>query len=213
MLGRRNSGNVQKVMWAIGEVGVDYERRDVGGSFGYPSDYPNPTQVVPTIRDGELTLWESNACVRYIARTYGAGSLWPDDAKELALADQWMEWQRSDFGSAFFPVFQQLIKFDADPSTLADAVARLGAAYGQLDARLRTSDFVAGPTLTMGDIPVGALTYRYMTLPIDRPSTPNVDAWYARLCDSSAYQKHVMIPYGSNSAEWAEEEAKSAGVQ
>ena len=31
VLGRRNSGNVQKVMWALGELGVDYQREDVGG--------------------------------------------------------------------------------------------------------------------------------------------------------------------------------------
>ena len=64
VLGRRNSANVQKVMWTLGELEIAYERHDVGGSFGYPQDYPNPVQVVPTIRDGGVVVWESNACVR-----------------------------------------------------------------------------------------------------------------------------------------------------
>lgn len=211
--GRRNSANVQKVMWALGELGLDYERLDVGGSFGYPDDYPNPTQVVPTITDGDLTIWESNACVRYLARTYGEGSLWPTGRNELALADQWMEWQRSDFSGAYFPVFQGLIKFDASTSDLSDLIENLGKIYGQLDDRLASVDFVAGSTLTIGDIPVGTMTYRYMTMDIPRPSLPNVEAWYARLCDRAAYQKHVMIPYGGNSTEWMAEEKKSEGVQ
>ena len=54
VLGRRNSANVQKVMWAIGELGLEYTRHDVGGSFGYPDDYPNPNRVVPTIKDLSL---------------------------------------------------------------------------------------------------------------------------------------------------------------
>ena len=32
--GRNTSVNVQKVMWALGELGVPHERIDVGGSFG-----------------------------------------------------------------------------------------------------------------------------------------------------------------------------------
>ena len=32
--GRRNSVNVQKVMWAIGEMNLEFERYDVAGSFG-----------------------------------------------------------------------------------------------------------------------------------------------------------------------------------
>ena len=86
VLGRRNSANVQKVMWTLGELGLAYQRHDVGGSFGYPDDYPNPNRVVPCIRDGDLTLYESNACVRYLARRYGAGSLWPQDPA-AAIAD------------------------------------------------------------------------------------------------------------------------------
>ena len=67
IIGRRNSANVQKVMWTVGELGIEYTRQDMGGSFGYSDEYSqlNPNQVVPTIRDGDLSLWESNACVRY----------------------------------------------------------------------------------------------------------------------------------------------------
>ena len=96
VLGRRNSANVQKVMWTLGELGLEYVREDVGGSFGYPDGYPNPNSVVPTIQDGDIIVWESGACVRYLARTYGDGSLWPEDPAVLAEADMWMEWQRGE---------------------------------------------------------------------------------------------------------------------
>ena len=84
VLGRRNSANVQKVMWTLGELDLPYQRNDVGGSFGYPEDYPSPNHVVPTMKDDDLVVWESGACVRHLARTYGAGSLWPEGPAQLA---------------------------------------------------------------------------------------------------------------------------------
>ena len=56
--GRRNSMNVQKVMWALGELGRDYQRHDMAGSFGIDAQYTtkNPNAVVPTI---ELPLYEN----------------------------------------------------------------------------------------------------------------------------------------------------------
>lgn len=102
---------------------------------------------------------------------------------------------------------------DADNESLADKIVAIGEQYKILDAHLADNDYIAGSSLTMGDIPLGAVTYRYKTLDIDRPSTPNVDAWYGRLTERTAYQYHVMIPYGTNAAEWAEEEQKNAGIQ
>ena len=94
--GRETSINVQKVMWLVGELGLEYERVDVGGPFGGLDrpDYVamNPTGCIPTMEDDGFTLWESHAIVRHLARKHGAGSWWPDDPRTLAVADQWMDW-------------------------------------------------------------------------------------------------------------------------
>ena len=218
VLGRRNSANVQKVMWVLGELELDYVREDVAGSFGIPKGYEalNPNPVVPTIRDGELVLWESNACVRYLAREYGAGSLWPDDSTTLAIADQWMEWQRSDFSAGFFPMFMNRIRIPADkanPVAADRGIATCGRVITQLDAHLADRAYVAGDTLTIGDVPLGPMVYRYLTMEIERPDLPNVQAWYERLAQRPAFQRHVMIPFGRNPVEWNEEEQKNAGIQ
>ena len=212
--GRRNSANVQKVMWTLGELELPYERLDVGGSFGYPDNYPNPNQVVPTIRDDELVVWESAACVRYLARNYGAGTLWPDSPAELATADMWMEWHRSDISFAFFPLFQMLVRgLPATPEKIEKNTKACGAIFAQLDAQLADTTFICGNQLTMADIVNGAIVYRYMTLPIQRPSLPNLEAWYTRLTQRDAYQKHVMIEYGSNLEEWNAFEQANANIQ
>jgi glutathione S-transferase len=46
----------------------------------------------------------------------------------------------------------------------------------------------------MGDIPVGALTYRWYALPIEHPELPHLVAWYERLTARPAFREHAMIP-------------------
>ncbi len=214
VLGRRNSANVQKVMWTLGELGLDYQRQDVGGSFGYPDDYASPNPVVPSIVDGDLTVWESNACVRYLARTYGQGSLWPTDPAELASADMWMEWQRSEPLNSFFLLFQMMVRgLPGTPEKMARAEQACISAFTTLDGQLAGKDFICGSSLTMADIVIGAVCYRYMTLPIERAQLPNMEGWYKRLTQRPAYVKHVMIEYGSNIDEWNAHEQANAGIQ
>ena len=52
--GRPTSSNVMKVLWGLGELGLPFERIDVGGAFG-KTDTPeyramNPTGLVPTLQ-------------------------------------------------------------------------------------------------------------------------------------------------------------------
>ena len=74
--GRNTSVNVQKVMWALGELGVPHERIDVGGAFGKNNEPAylamNPNGLVPTLEEDGFLLWESNSIVRYLAAKFGA---------------------------------------------------------------------------------------------------------------------------------------------
>ena len=112
--GRRNSGNVQKVLWALEELGVRYTREPVGGSFGGNKDADflamNPMGLVPVIRDGDVTMFESNAIVRYLAARFGEGSLRPSGHHALAMAEQWMEWQHNVFAPAVTTIFFNTIR-------------------------------------------------------------------------------------------------------
>ena len=53
---------MQKVLWCCGELGIPFERVDIGGPFGGNQDPEylalNPNGLVPTVQDGELVLWE-----------------------------------------------------------------------------------------------------------------------------------------------------------
>ena len=84
--GRNTSSNVQKAMWAIGELGLQCERIDIGGPFGKNNEAPylamNPNGVVPTLEEEDgFILWESNSIVRYLGAKHGAGTLEPADLR------------------------------------------------------------------------------------------------------------------------------------
>ena len=107
--GRINSINVQKVLWALEELKVPYERTDAGMAFGLVNEpfykKMNPNSRVPTIDDDGFVLWESNAIVRYLAAKHGAGSLSPNDPKQRADSDRWMDWAANHVGPVITPVF------------------------------------------------------------------------------------------------------------
>ena len=112
--GGTTSVNVQKVMWAIGELGRPHERIDVGGSFGKNKKPAylamNPNGLVPTLEEEGFFLWESNSIVRYLAAKYGPGKLEPSDLHERARASSWMDWQVSVASPAIFGMFWGLIR-------------------------------------------------------------------------------------------------------
>ena len=87
-------------MWAIGEMGIAHERIDIGGAFGGNNDPDylemNPNGLVPTVRDGDVTLFESNAITRYLVAKYGGESgIRQSDPAAHAIADMWMEWAKT----------------------------------------------------------------------------------------------------------------------
>ena len=186
--GRATSSNVQKVMWAIGEIGLDHERINVGASYGGLDTEAygklNPNRVVPTLEDGDLVIWESNAIVRYLGAKYDGGGLWPNDPDERARADQWMDWMQTTLLANFVAVFFGLVRIPPEHRDIASinaAIERLNKNYQQIDAHMAGRDFIAGDRLTMGDIPIGMTLYRYYDMPLERPTLPNVETWYARL--------------------------------
>ena len=200
--GRNNSFNVQKVLWCCEELEVPYRRHDAGGKFGGTDEDEylrrNPTGLVPTITDGDLTLWESNTIVRYLAARYGSGTLWPEDPAERALADKWMDFQLGTLFPAFRDALIGLVRTapeNRDPEKIDAAVRATADVIPILDAQLRNSDYVAGPSLTVGDVALGPLLYRYFELEIDRPDLPALRTWHERLAERPAYQKTVMVPF------------------
>jgi len=188
ILGRLSSINVQKVVWCCDEIGLGYERVDVGGKFG-GNDTPeflakNPTGLVPVIEEDGFVLPESNAIVRYLAARHSAGKLWPEDLRERAQVDRWMEWLATSYVPAQRDAFWQLIRTPAekrDAAAIEASRAKSEKCAAILDARLAGQRFLACDRFTPADIVVGCAVHRWLHLPIERVARPNLERYYADL--------------------------------
>lgn len=200
--GRTTSGNVQKAMWLLAELGLDHERIDVGGEFGGNNapDYlaMNPNGRVPVLEDGDTVIWESNTIVRYLAARYGGSRFWSDDPGRRAAAEMWMDWALTTLGPQLTGLFHAAVRTpekDRDPARI-DALSKgAGKVLTILEGHLAKADWVAGDDLSIGDIPIGTQLYRYFDRDYERPPLPRVDAYYARMCERQAYRDTVMTSY------------------
>jgi glutathione S-transferase len=201
--GRRSSFNVQKVLWLVGELGLEHEHIPAGGGFGR-LDEPaframNPHGRVPVIEDGDATLWESQTILRYLAAKYGQGKFWSPDPVERGRVEGWMDWSATslqpDFLNGVFWGYYRTPEAQRDWPAIDKSLARCTEHFQLLDGVLSSQPFLAGERLTLADIPAGTSLYRYFELDIEHPEVPNVSAWYERLQQRPAYREHVMIPF------------------
>jgi glutathione S-transferase len=201
--GRKNSVNVQKVLWCLSELDLGYERIDAGMAFGRNNepDYlaMNPNGRVPTLVDGDFVLWESNSVMRYLARAYAPEStLYPKAPKARAGVDRWLDWTLSTLQPVDRPVFWALVR---TPPAQRDMVAIQKDADAEavqwriVDAQLATRHFIEGDDFTIADIALGAYARRWFGVEgISKPTLPHLDRWFAQFAGRAGFAQFIAPP-------------------
>lgn len=197
--GRLSSINVRKVVLCAQVLGIELPRTDAGLTFGVVDtpDYraANPNGLVPLLRDGDFTLWESNAIVRYLCAR--EGRLYPSDLQQRFNAERWMDWQQTTLNPAGSPGFKQWIRVtpaQRDAGVIAQSVAATEPLFAMLDEHLSRQAFMAGDALTMADIPIACEVHRWWGLPQPRPAWPHLERWYAALLTLPASRGVLDLP-------------------
>jgi glutathione S-transferase len=193
LLGRATSGNVQKVLFGLGELGLAFEREDYGRQFGNTATDAyaalNPTRKVPTLVDGALVVWESNTILRYLATKAGSDALYPTQAASRTQVERWMDWTLASLNPAYLAGFRDAKKPVAEhgPTTASDLAAELSL----LDAQLAGRDWIAGDAFGLADIALGPIVRRCLAFPLARPDLPRLAAWLGRLQERPAFAAAV----------------------
>lgn len=202
--GRKTSSNVQALMWCIGELDLDYERSDIGHSFGGTDTEAfrrlNPNQTIPVLQDADgPPIWETGAILRYLADRHGPESFWPEQPQDRAQVDMWAEWSKITIAMAFTaPVFWRVVRTPQeaqDWNQIRRAVAALETKLEIAEQQLTNNPFLAGPDFTLADIQFGHILYRYYDIDIDRADLPRLKRYYHRLTERIAFREHVMVSY------------------
>ncbi len=198
VLGRITSGNVQKVVFLLEELGTPYAREDYGRQFNNTQDAAylklNPNGKVPTLVDGETVVWESNTILRYLCNKQKNVALYPADPAARSEIERWMDWLLASLNTPYVAIFKEAKKapnergagFEADAKELATQLSILeGAIAGK--------PWIAGSRFTIADVAMGPIVHRCLDFPIALPALPNLKAWRAKIAERPAFKKATGV--------------------
>ncbi len=195
LLGRATSGNVQKVLWALEELGLTYVREDYGRQFGNTGgDYLalNPNGKVPTLLDGDSVIWESNTILRYLANCNG-GRFYPAQPVKRAKIDQWMDWQLASLNAPYVAIFKESKKAPEErAASFGEDVKTLRGLLQMVNAAVTPEGFLPDDGLCLADICFGPIARRCLAFPIDTEGLDALSAWQAGLEQRAAFAKAVI---------------------
>ena len=191
VLGRKTSGNVQKVLFMLGEMGAEYERKDYGRQFGNTKtdEYlaMNPTAKVPTLTDGDTVIWESNTILRYLAAT-GAQDLTGSTPAQSTQVERWMDFLLAAINVGYMAAFKgSKLEASERPAGFGAQVGDLHAQMAILDGHVTGKQFFALDKLTIADIALAPIIGRCLNFPLDRPAMPGLESWHNAIAQRPAY--------------------------
>src|ERR1041385_3242146 len=166
--GRASSSNVQKVLWCCAEL--EFERVDVGGPFGGNRDAEylslNPNGLVPTVKDGDLVMWESNTICRYLSAPRNGEQLYPRDPAARTHVERWMDWQLAVIGPPMGQLLFGLIRSKPetrDQGAIEAARRRALAGWTIVEDEVKDRAWLGGDSLSLAEIVLGTQIYRWFT--------------------------------------------------
>ncbi len=181
LLGRATSGNVQKVIFLLEELGLKYVREDYGRQFNNTNTDAyrkmNPTMKVPTLVDAASIIWESNTILRYLAAIHGP-QLTGATPAEKTYVERWMDWMLAALNPPYLGVFKDARKPAAERGAdftvqSADLIAQLRI----LDGHLLGKSWCALDRMTIAEIALAPVVKRCLEFPIERPGLSELTRW------------------------------------
>jgi glutathione S-transferase len=139
----------------------------------------NPFGQVPTIEDGEVVLFDSNAILVYLAKRYGAASWLPDDPLSAAAVQRWLSLAAGQI--AYGPCSARLVTVFGAPLDIARAQQIAIKLFQLLDDELAHKLFAAGDQVSIADIAAHTYIAHAPEGGISLDAYPNLRAWLARV--------------------------------
>lgn len=176
-----------RTLWMAKELGLDYEHVKIDfadGATRTPAYLAvNPNGHVPSIDDDGFILWESMAVNLYLAKKYGAGTLYPRLLEDEARAWQWSFWGMTEIErNVLTAMFNRaILPEDQRDAAAADAAEQaLGPPLKVLDGALARSANLLGEDFTVADLNVASILAWARPARIDTAPFPKAADWLGR---------------------------------
>jgi glutathione S-transferase len=151
----------------------------------------NPNMKVPTLVDGDKTLWESSAIMAYLCVKAGSkagADMWPNKTSEEQIeVMRWLAWSDSHWSLAVAPFyFEHIVKSTfgigpPDTESLTSKTAECVRYAKVLDAHLAGHDYIVCDRLTIVDFHLASMAayWRESKMPLEDFS--HIVSWLDRL--------------------------------
>ena len=181
-------------MMFIADEGLDVEQQIVdimsGEHYGEAFTKINPNNFVPVLEDGDFTLMESSAILKYLAEK-SASAAYPTDLQARARVNETMDWFNTSFyrSFAYGLVYPQILDHCKLPD---DAAQKVQIAFGKEQAERFLSvlndhilgqgaPWMCGETMTIADYFASGVISVGEVIGCTFAAYPNVRAWYDRI--------------------------------
>ncbi|KAL7116650.1 hypothetical protein ACP275_03G017400 [Erythranthe tilingii] len=199
-------GSPQRVIACLLEKEIEFEVVDVDLSKGEHKSPQflklQPFGFVPVIQDGDYTLYESRAIIRYYAEKYRSKGteLLGKTIEERGLIEQWLDVEAHSFQPPLYDsviqvLFGPRLGMTPDQTRLDENEKKLAQVLDVYEERLSKSKYLAGDSFSLADLShlpfgqylVAGLGKEYMIK--DRK---NVSKWWDDISSRPCWKKVVQ---------------------
>jgi glutathione S-transferase len=178
------SGNSYKVLILLSLLRVPFEKVLLDGKqkeHKQPAFLAlSPRGEVPVIEDGNIVIWDSSACLVYLARKHGGEQWLPTAPGPMAEVMQWLALAGNELQFGLQYARRGLVMGRWTAGTLEEGQALGRIALGALEQRLGKHDWLATGRPTIADVACFPYTETAPEAKVPLEPYPAVNAWLAR---------------------------------
>lgn len=152
------SQHARRVVSLLIETGLPYELRHIAMEKGehMSPEYLkiNPNHQVPTLLDGDIRIYESNAILRYLCAKHALTQWYPNDFAKRAAVEQWLDWNQCRLSPAVIDIVLNSVFLGerGDKDAIARGQSRLPELERLIENGLAGGQFLAGERPTIADL-------------------------------------------------------------
>ncbi|XP_022759135.1 glutathione S-transferase F9-like [Durio zibethinus] len=162
-----------------------------------------PFGTVPVVQDGDYTLFESRAIIRYYAEKYKSQGtdLLGKTIEERGLVENWLEVEAQSYNPPIFALTLQILfspklGFPRDENLIEESEEKLAKVLDIYEERLSKSKYLAGDCFSLADLSHLPFT-QYLVGPMGKEymikSRKHVSAWWDDISSRPSWQKVLQL--------------------
>lgn len=192
------SGHCHRVELFLSMLGLPFESVDVDLAVrahkapGFLA--MNPLGQIPVLRDGDLTLADSNAILVYLEARYAPGQWLPRDPVGAARVQRWLSLAAGPL--AFGPAAARVVQLFQRPNDPKESIERAESLFQFMESELGQTPFLVGERATLADVAHYAYVARAPEGLVSLQPYPAIRAWLARIEALPGFVPMLKSPVG-----------------